>query len=175
MIKTAAELMAELAKNKGFQENQASSNEILEARRRLYQEDQKGLLNELSTLGFELSSIWDFVNSENSYWEAIPTLIKHLSIEHHPRVLSGILRSLAIKELSNNQALWDRVVEIYKTTRSDDEIAIPEERGLQESAAAALEVLASKERISSLENVIENHPNGDGVAWLKNRLKDFQP
>lgn len=174
MAKTAAEFMAELAKNKNYQEKQASKQKALEARQRLYQEDQKGLLYELSALGFELTSVWDFVNSENNYWDAIPTLIKHLSIEHHPKVLSGILRSLAIEALSNDQALWDRVVEIYKTTRSDDEIAVPEERGLQESAAAALEVLASKERVSSLESVIESNPNGDGVVWLKSRLRDLQ-
>lgn len=173
MAKTAAELMAELSKNKDFQEKQASKQEALEARRRLYEEDQKGLLNELSELGFDLFSVWDFVNSENNYWDAIPTLINHLSIKHHPRVLSGILRSLAIEELSNDQGLWDRVIEIYKTARSDDEIAVPEERGLQESAAAALEVLASKERIPSLESIIESRPNGDGVAWLRNRLRDL--
>jgi hypothetical protein len=174
MKQSAEEFLAELAKDKDFLEMQAAKQKAFEALERLCQEDEKELLNELSTLGFNVSSVWDFVNRKNDYWAAIPTLIKHLSIKHHPRVLSGILRSLAIKKLSGDPILWDKVAEIYLKTKSDDEISVPEERGLQEAALVALETLATKERISSLESIIKSRPTGDGIYYLKKSLKGLQ-
>lgn len=137
----------------------------------MYSKDEETLVEELKHVGFLVKSVWDFVNSENNYFDAVPILINHLKVKHHPKTLAGLARSLAISDLSNNDELWSLLVDIYDKTPSNSEISIPEDRGAQEAIAIALECLAVDSRANSLKVLIERNSKGDGIHWLQDKLK----
>jgi hypothetical protein len=72
--------------------------EVAEARRR----DEKELVAGINALGFNISSVFDFVNSAASYPKAIPTLLRHLDLPHDPMIREGIIRALTIKGLDSD-------------------------------------------------------------------------
>lgn len=173
MSKTAAELMAELAKNKEFQIRKGRKDEHFAVLENKYTNDEKMLVEELNEAGFSVSSVWDFVNSKNDYLRAEPILVNHLKVYHHPKILAGIARSLAVEEFSSNDELWCLLVDLYKKTPSDSNLAIPEERGLQTAIATALACLATQKRVGSLEKLIANRPNNDGIKWLQEKVEEL--
>lgn len=173
MGKTAAEVMAELEKNKEYQAKKKARDEHFSKLEKMLSDDEKQLVEELNQAGFSVTSVWDFVNSENNYMSAEPILLKHLTIKHHPRTLAGLARSLAVPEFSGNNELWEVLTDLYKKTPSDTEINIPENRGTQEALAVALDCLATKSRVDSLKELVTVVPHGDGVHWLQDRLKEY--
>lgn len=138
-----------------------------------YADDEKSLVEELNQAGFFVGSVWDFVNSKNDYLKAEPILVNHLKVRHHPKILAGIVRSLAVAEFSGNDELWSLLVELYEKTPSDSDIDIPENRGSQEAIAVALECLATLKRVGSLKKLVANKPCGDGIQWLREKLKEL--
>jgi len=170
MGKTAAELMAELEKDEKYQAKKLVRDAHFSKLQEMYKQNQKQLIRELNSAGFKVNSVWDFVNSKNNYMEAESILVRHLKQKYHPRILSGIARSLAVPEFSDNNELWERLTELYSETPSDKETDIPEERGTQEAIAVAIEVLATDDRKEDLKKLIEQNPNGDCIDWLKDKL-----
>lgn len=67
-------------------------------RRRILDEDQNELIAECQAVGHPIKSVWDFVNTDESYAAAIPILVKHLEKGHHPRTREGIIRALSTPE-----------------------------------------------------------------------------
>jgi len=174
MEKTAAELMAELGKDRGYQNKQRAQNERFSNLEKMYANDQKQLVEELNQAGFSVTSVWDFVNAGNDYIGAAPILIRHLKMKHHPKILAGLARSLAVPELSDSDELWNLLVDLYEKTPRDAEIDVPEERGAQEAIAVALDRLAVAKRVDSLKGLVARNPEGDGVMWLQEKLKVIQ-
>lgn len=61
-------------------------------------EEQALLLADLRRVGYRIRWIWDFVNTADSYPEAIPVLIDHLRRPYSEGTREGIARALAVKE-----------------------------------------------------------------------------
>lgn len=174
MGKTAAELMAELASNKKYLDKKKEQDEKIASLESVCAEDESELVSELNSAGYRVKSVWDFVNSDNDYLGAVPILISHLKVEHHPKILAGLVRSLAVSDLSNDEELWKLLLKLYDQTLSNSEISVPEERGAQEAVAVALECLAIAPRADSLKDLISRNPKGDGVHWLQGKLKEIE-
>ena len=60
--------------------------------------EKDALLADLAAVGCRVSSVWDLVNSNSSYPEAIPVLCKHLQLARHETMREGIVRALTVKE-----------------------------------------------------------------------------
>lgn len=174
MSKTAAELLAELAKNSTYQAKRKSQEKHLADLKMKYALDEKPLVDELNQSGFSVESVWDFVNSKNDYTEAESILVKHLNRQYHPKIVAGIARALAVPEFSTNDKLWESLISLYKTTKPNAEICTPEERGAQEALAVALARLATKARVDSIEDLVINISNGDGIDFLKLKLDELR-
>lgn len=56
------------------------------------------LLADLRRVGYRLESVWDFVNSADSYPEAIPVLLDHLRRPYSDIHREGIARALTVRE-----------------------------------------------------------------------------
>jgi hypothetical protein len=75
---------------------------------RICAEDQQMLVAEIRQLGYDIDSVYDLVNNVphpflerrfiGPYPDAYPTLVRHLSLPHHPRVREGIIRALTVKD-----------------------------------------------------------------------------
>ncbi len=76
MSKTAAELMAELAKNSEYQAKKKAQDEHFASLEKIYANDERLLVEELNHAGFLVDSVWDFVNARNDYLGAEPILAK---------------------------------------------------------------------------------------------------
>jgi hypothetical protein len=60
--------------------------------------DQWPIVCELRAIGRNVDSIWWFVNTAESYPDAIPILHRHLTIEHILSTYEGLSRALTVKE-----------------------------------------------------------------------------
>ncbi|ABL99561.1 hypothetical protein SHAM105786_17100 [Shewanella amazonensis] len=119
----ASDLIKKLEADPDYQEMQKRRALELKEREAVLAEDERSLLEELSLIGYAIESVWDFVNNNNrheflrkfngSYAGAYPTLVKHLTIEHHPRIREGIIRALTEKD-ANEVASESLLSEFYK-------------------------------------------------------------
>lgn len=93
----AAEFVAQLEADPEYQarmrKREAELAPIWERRRK----DEAPLVQELRQAGFQIESVFDFVNTAQEYRSALPILIRHLEIPHEPWIREGIIRSLTIK------------------------------------------------------------------------------
>jgi hypothetical protein len=106
--KKAAELIAQIAQYPEYQAFREKQERELAERAAVYRADEAAMISDLHSLGYQVESVWDFVNNKNRfgflrkfngrYDSAYTILVKHLSIEHHPRVREGIIRALTEKE-----------------------------------------------------------------------------
>lgn len=120
----ASDLMKKLEADPEYQEMRRRRKVLeLKEREALLAEDERSLIEELTAIGYEIESVWDFVNNRNrheflrkfngSYVGAYPILVKHLNIEHHPRIREGIIRALTEKD-ANEVACESLLAEFYK-------------------------------------------------------------
>lgn len=108
---TAEELMKQLESNKEFQARKRAKQKALAAREADFRKAEQPLIERLTPLGFQLSSIWDLVNSNNSYKEALPVLLEELGNDYPEPIREGIARSLAVKEA---RPYFDQLVNLYQ-------------------------------------------------------------
>lgn len=105
---TAQELMDDLDSDPEWRAMREERQRKREERKAALEADESGLVGELRAAGFDIDSVWDFVNSTpNPYWEqrfigeypaAYPLLIQHLDVPHLARVREGIIRALTVKD-----------------------------------------------------------------------------
>jgi hypothetical protein len=110
-----------------FQEMQKRKANELEEKKALLAEEERVLVEELNEAGYEIESVWDFVNNNNrykflrrfigSYNGAYSILVKHLQVEHHPRIREGIIRALTEKD-ANKEASDVLLSEFHKEQNS---------------------------------------------------------
>lgn len=80
--------------------------------------ESRDLIDELSNVGIKINSIWDLVNTKNSYPKAIDILINHLSKSYSEKTKEGIIRSLAVKEAKGKAS--PALIDIYNKTSKDE-------------------------------------------------------
>jgi hypothetical protein len=64
------------------------------------------------------NSVWDLVNSEVPYPEAVPILVKHLRCDYSQDIKEGIIRALAVKEAGDEAT--DRLIEEFVSIKDPD-------------------------------------------------------
>lgn len=134
---TAGALLAELNASSTYKAAQAERDRVrLEQVRRLKEASaplDKVLCNVCS---FTIDGVWDLVNSNERYDEALPVLFEHLAKDYPDEILEGIARALAVPEaISYRPALIQRFrqdvhlseavryalgIAISRTTRADN-------------------------------------------------------
>lgn len=60
--------------------------------------EQKDIVDELQSVGLNVNTIYDLVNTRKAYPEAIDILLKHLPRPYHLKNKEGIIRALTVKE-----------------------------------------------------------------------------
>ena len=133
---TAEELMKQLDNDPEYQRGLAEKNEKLQRGWDAIKSDERELVAELREAGYDVESVWDFVNTNDPYLNAIPTLLRHLGIDHHKRIREGITRALITRDargvadrqlidlfkslpVSENEYKWVLALAIAETATSD--------------------------------------------------------
>jgi hypothetical protein len=94
---TAAEHMALLQKDPVWVARNAEDEAKLKQRQEQSRREQAKLLAELKDVGFQVESVWDFVNTADKYPAAIPVLLRHLMVPYSKRTKEGVVRALTVK------------------------------------------------------------------------------
>jgi hypothetical protein len=88
--------MAQLWQNPEWVARHLASEAALKERQEQSRREQAPLLSELRDAGFQVESVWDFVNTANKYPAAIPILLRHLTVPYSKRIKEGIVRALTV-------------------------------------------------------------------------------
>ena len=56
----------------------------------MFDEDEKDMLAELRAVGIDVTSVWLIKQDYTAFKQAVPVLVKHLAMEHHPKIIGGI-------------------------------------------------------------------------------------
>lgn len=119
--------------------------------------DEAELVTEIRANGVEVQSIWDLVNTEAGYRSAIPTLLKHLAVAHHPRTLQGIVRALTTPE-AKDVAFTPLVRLFRKTDDADCE--------LKWLLGAAIAEATTEENVNEVIELANDASHGRGREYL---------
>ena len=105
---TAAELMAALEADPEWVAQRDAKEREREAQRKVCATDEHDLVREIREAGYDIDSVWDFVNNTphpilerrflGEYPAAYPILVRHLSIPHRKEIREGIIRALTVKD-----------------------------------------------------------------------------
>jgi len=78
----------------------------------MLQIEEEPIIAELLSVGIQVESVSDLVNTSEKYEEAIPILIENLSKPYHDKIKEAIVRALAVKEARG--VACKAVIEEYK-------------------------------------------------------------
>lgn len=137
--------------------------------------EEAPILRDLREVGLDVGSLWDFVNVSYKYPEAIPVLLKHLTLPYSDRTREGIARSLAVPELRTHSA-WPILVEQYRIAPMGKGIVAPGDKkeyrlGARDGLACALSVAVTDETLSELIALAKDRTNGDSRVLLLPALR----
>jgi hypothetical protein len=116
---TAEELMTQLRKDPEWirrNDERQRKRQELEA---LLEENERPIVEELNSVGRPVTSVWELVNTTETYPEAIPVLRRHLSRPYHPKIREGIARALAVREARGATAR-DILNELKRSCQQDE-------------------------------------------------------
>ena len=119
---TAAELLTKLRRNSAFVAHEKLREEQSRRAEEDSQKEQKELLTELGNIGIHVKSVWDLVNTEKDYRDAVPTLVRHLRLPYSTTVKEGIVRALTV-DYAGSKALRELIQE-FQTQNDDSETSL---------------------------------------------------
>jgi hypothetical protein len=128
-----------------------------------YQRAAEPLLTDLRSVGYDVGSVWDLVNVEDDYPDALPVLVRHLVKPYPPVIRDGIARALAV-----GRALfaWDLLYEQYLTE---------EDRSVKDGIATALSAMVDRAHLDALLGLLRDRHHGPSRILLLGgvqRLRD---
>lgn len=94
----ASDLMAELHSDPEWIERDRLREQKRQAAEDSFRIEEAPIIHDLAGAGYEVGSVYDFVNTSAGYPAAIPVLIDHLSRPYRARIRQGIGRALAVVE-----------------------------------------------------------------------------
>lgn len=105
---SASDLMKELENDQAYQAMMVEKERVRKEACLKIAEDEKDLVLEIKSCGYEVESVWDLVNNSThpfvetnfsgEYKNAYPVLIRHLQISHESAIREGVIRALKVKD-----------------------------------------------------------------------------
>jgi hypothetical protein len=136
---SATEFMAQLAKDKEYQRKKEALDAELAERASLLREAERPVVADLQSVGRQVESVWDLVNTSDPYPDALRVLMDHLERGGYPeRVMESLGRALAVKP---SVAFWDRLKARWLGARDSGE---------ETGAAVALAACATTAQLDDL-------------------------
>lgn len=125
------------------------------------QAEQELLLADLRRAGHSIKSVWDFVNTAESYPNAIPVLMNHLMRPYRDKTREGIARALSVREARG--IAGPAILEVLHGSKGAD-------RHFRWALANALTIVADREDRDAIQALIDAEPD-DGRNGVRDRLK----
>lgn len=155
---TAAEFIAKRQNDPEWVAADKEREEKSRARGERLRAEEAPMLADLRAAGWEVESIWDFVNTRDSYPTAVPVLAAHLDRSYDPWTREGIIRALTVPEARGETA--QLIIDQLK--RSDNE-----DKNIRWALANALTVIADKTMVGDLIDMHDDKRFEDVKKILK--------
>lgn len=155
---TAAELLAQLQSDPDFVARREEQDRAIEAKAAELQIEEMPLIADLRAAGYDVTSVWDLVNSSRNYAEAIPLLLSHLARSYSSSIREGIARALGAASVIDH---WAELLDRYK---SEDDPRV------KDGLAAALAAIADDSEIDSVLALVRDPTNGPSRLLLLRAL-----
>jgi hypothetical protein len=112
---TAEELMRQLEANPEWVAQRDARAGRHAERAKQIAADEAPIIAQLATVGVAVSSVYDFVGKQLAPDLALPILVGHLEVEHHPRIREGLIRALGIP--SARKIAFGPLCDAFRTER----------------------------------------------------------
>jgi hypothetical protein len=114
---TTAEHMARLQQDPQWMARHQAQEAARMRREQELQKEEQILLADLKSAGFQVESVWDFVNTGDQYPAAIPILLRHLMLPYSKRTKEGIARALTV-DYAGREVLAELIKQFHEQTDS---------------------------------------------------------
>lgn len=128
------------------------------------QSDEQPLLAALRRVGIAVDSVWELVNTGESYPQAIPILLEHLRKPYHPRNREGIVRALTVKDARD--IAWEPLLKEYQSQPASEQHLPADVRGLKDALANAVSFLAGRKRIPEILRLARDRRHGPSRVFF---------
>lgn len=121
---------------------------------------EQPIVRDLRTIGHDISSVWDLVNTSQPYPDALPVLLEHLTKGGYPdRVMEGLGSALAVRPAA---FAWMRLRELYLSAQGPGET---------EGLAVALAASSTSEHLEEMIALLHEGSRGDSRIHLLGSIK----
>jgi hypothetical protein len=155
---TAGEFLAKLENDADFVARREEQNRAAEAKAEALRIDEAPLVTDLRAAGYDVTSVWDLVNSSSNYVGAIPILLSHLARSYSSPTREGIARALGIRDAIDE---WPVLRGRYE---NEGDLRV------RDGLAAALSAIANDSVIDSVIALIQDSANGPSRVLLLRAL-----
>ena len=157
--KTASEFIAELQSDPAFRARQQQLERKRRETERALRQAEQPLVQALSSVGIEIESVWNLVNSATPYPRAIPILLDHLKRPYPDAVREGIARALAVPQAKCG---WDLLKRLYQEEDG---------RRAKSGLAAAIAAVATDDVIEEVIALARSREHGSSRLLLLSALE----
>ncbi|MDP9903104.1 hypothetical protein [Arthrobacter bambusae] len=157
---TAAELMAQLQNDPEYQRKMQEEEAERQVRVQELSRAEQPIVADLRSVGVEVDSVWDLVNTSVPYPAALPVLLKHLQLGGYPdRVMESLGSALAVRPAV---FAWDALRELYLKAGG---------RGEEEGLAVALAASATDKHLQALIKLLNDDSRSDTRGHFLRAIK----
>jgi hypothetical protein len=149
---SAEDFLAQLAADPEYQARKtawnAETKKVAEALARA----EAPVVVALQEAGFEITSVWDFVNTTQPYVGALPILLDHLQRDYPDKVRESIARAMAVPD---SKFAWRTLLKLFQQDFD------PKANGVKWAVGAGLAAAADDEVIGDLIALFRNPRHGE--------------
>ena len=159
----ASDFLKELESDVDYQTAAKKREEKRLADETILRKESKPLTDELKEAGVFADTVWDLVNSPNSYDAAIPVLKEHLNKGYSSEITEGIVRALTIS--SARGVVNKELLSMFKSTKNDE---------LRWVVGNALATVATEADIAEIKELLSESSYGFSRCMLVHALARLQ-
>jgi hypothetical protein len=143
------------------------------------EENERSLILRIIQRRFDVKDIWsDLVNPSPSIAPRVDELTDILisatdSLEYHPRIVSGVVRSLGNKAIVKKHNLFSFLYERYLVVPPNNKIHNPQARGIDDGFAEGLALHFSWENFDKIKALIKDESLGESRLLLLFAFRRF--
>jgi hypothetical protein len=163
---TAGEFAARLQADPEFVAKQRLRERERTERSARLRAEQEPILADLREIGWNVNSVWDLVNTSRGYGDALPVLLRHLSLSYSDRTREGIARALAVPDAKD---AWPILAAEYRKAPMGRENGI--RLGAKDGLAVALAATASNDVMDELIALATDRSHGSSRLLLLRALR----